>query len=97
VSSCAEVQEFDIYQSELARRQVEYDAVDYRRSLYTNTKADHEADRLTGEPCGCERGDDTSWEPYGFRSGGHFVPGALQPEFDPCGSAMPTRDLEAGS
>jgi hypothetical protein len=47
--------------STAAERQAEYDAKDYRRSLYTNTKDDHPADWLTGEPCRCEHGDDHAW------------------------------------
>jgi hypothetical protein len=87
----------DIYDGPLAREQMADDALDYRRSLYTNTKADHPANWLTGEPCGCERGDDSAWERHGFRSGGPFVPGSLRPEYDPCGPGMPTAGLEAGS
>jgi hypothetical protein len=81
--------DFDIYRSDLAKSQLDYDARDYRRSLYTNTKSDHPANWATGEPCGCERGDDSAWERSGFRSGGPFVPGPLQAEHDPCGRVRP--------
>jgi hypothetical protein len=57
--------DFDIYQSNLARSQLTYDGEDCRRSLYTNTKADHPADHLTGGPCRCEEGDDSGWERSG--------------------------------
>lgn len=89
--------EYDVYRGDprtdqRTKWQLADDALDYRRSLYTNTKADHPANWLTGEPCGCERGDDSAWERHGFHSGGPFVPGPLQPEHDPCGhvrSAQP--------
>ena len=61
-----------------------------------STSADHPADHLTGEPCGCEHGDDSAWERFGFRSGGPFIGGALRAEYDPCGPVMPTAGLEAG-
>jgi hypothetical protein len=57
--------EFDIYQSDLAKHQLEYDTKDYRRSLYTNTKPDHPASPRTEGPCNCERGDD-AWERSGI-------------------------------
>jgi hypothetical protein len=88
---------FDIYRSDLADSQLRHDAKDYRRALYTNTKADHPANWLTGEPCGCEGGDDSAWERHGFRSGGPFVAGSLRPEYDPCGPGIPAAGLEAGS
>ncbi len=43
----------------------DYDQEDYRRSLYTNTKADHPALWSTGEPCDCEAGGD-GWEREGI-------------------------------
>jgi len=58
------VSNFDIYRSNLAKSQLTYDAEDYRRSLYTNTKPDHEANHRTAGPCNCERGD-TAWERNG--------------------------------
>jgi hypothetical protein len=60
----AEAETYDIYQSDLARHQLADDALDYRRSLYTNVKADHPADELTGEPCDCETGG-ARWEKNG--------------------------------
>ena len=65
MSAGAPPAEWDIYQSSLARSQLDYDAQDYRRSLYTNTKPDHEADHLTGEPCDCEAGG-ARWETNGI-------------------------------
>ena len=56
---------WDIYQSDLRENQLSRDAVDYRRSLYTNTKPDHPGNWLTGEPCRCEKGDDRGWERSG--------------------------------
>ena len=53
--------DYDIYRSDLAKSQLARDAKDYRRSLYTNTKPDHEPNHRTGGPCNCERGD-TAWE-----------------------------------
>lgn len=57
--------DFDVYRSGLAKSQLAYDGQDYRRSLYTNTKPDHEANHRTGGPCNCERGD-TAWERNGI-------------------------------
>lgn len=57
-------QEFDVYQSSLARSQLDYDHEDHRLSLYTNTKPDHRPNLRTGGPCNCERGD-TTWEESG--------------------------------
>lgn len=57
--------EFDIYRSSLAKSQLAHDAEDHRRSLYTNTKPDHEANPRTGGPCNCERGD-AAWERNGI-------------------------------
>lgn len=76
-----------------AEWQAEYDTKDYRRSLYTNTKDDHPANWLTGEPCGCERGDDSAWDRSAFRSGGHLAPGPLRAGHDPCGT--PARERAA--
>jgi hypothetical protein len=55
------VSDYDIYRSDLAKSQLARDARDCRRSLYTNTKPDHEPNHSTGGPCNCERGD-TAWE-----------------------------------
>jgi hypothetical protein len=78
--------EFDVYQSELAARQLGRDMEDYRRALYTNTKADHPANHLTGEPCDCEAGG-TYWETKGIAMRVQWPP---LPQF-----AAP--QLEAGS
>jgi hypothetical protein len=50
----------------LARERERRDQLDYRRSLYTNTKPDHPGDDLTGQPCRCQKGDDTAWERHGI-------------------------------
>ena len=44
--------------------QANWDRQDYRRSLYTNTKADHPALNPSGQPCDCEAGG-TGWERRG--------------------------------
>jgi hypothetical protein len=77
--STASSRGFDIYQSDLATRQLADDALDYRRSLYTNTKADHP------DGCPCARG---YWD-HGFS------PGApLRAEYDPCGPGIRERAPE---
>ena len=92
-TSSASATEPDIYASSLGNHQLAYDAEDYRRSLYTNVKADHPANDLTGEPCDCEGGD-TRWERNGIAMGVHWPP---QPRHEATESARQAEpEAEAG-
>jgi hypothetical protein len=84
-----------------AEWQAAYDAEDYRRSLYTNTKDDHPAIDLTGEPCDCPAGG-ARWERNGFAMRVEWPPPAPWSEAGEPAALAPASwrheaDREAGS